>query len=69
MSVVSDEDEVWPFHADGDGGCDRNADGDGGPRSRTAPTPPVEPSRLSRMTVSTFLPYLQIEATSMCTGH
>ena len=69
MSVVSDEDEVLPFHAYGDGDCDINANGDGGPRSRTAPTPPVEPSRLSRMTVSTFLPYPQIEATSMCAGH
>ena len=39
MSVVSDEDEVLPFHAYGDGGCDINADGDGGPRSRTPPTP------------------------------
>ena len=54
-SVVSNEDEVLPFHADGDGGCDRNADGDGGPRSRTPPTPPVEPSRLSRIPANASL--------------
>ena len=44
-----------PLHADGGGGCDRNADGDGAPRSHTPPTPPVEPSRPSRIPANVSL--------------